>query len=101
MSSVKYANKVSPADAVESLPVLDNFKAVETALEAVTTANIDNGSIFTRHMATDRGAWKKVTSYSSVTLDSGVHPELKRSSILTADFIVLPVPDTGTTYIET
>jgi hypothetical protein len=101
MSSVKYEGKVSPGDAVESLPVRRNFVAVESALDAVTTDNIDDGSVFTRHMATDRGAWKIVTSYPSVVLDSGVHAELNTSSALTSDFIVLPVPDTATTYIET
>ena len=101
MSSVKYESKASPGDVVEALPVRKNFVAVESALDAVTTDNIDDGSIFTRHMATDRGAWKVVTSYPSVTLDSGVHSELKTSSALGSDFIVLPVPDTATTYIET
>jgi len=57
---------IEPGDAVSTLGVEGNFKSFETDLADITTANIEDDSIRTRHIAVSQGAWKEITNHVSV-----------------------------------
>tara|TARA_R100000315_G_C5212866_1_gene126659 strand:- start:438 stop:977 length:540 start_codon:yes stop_codon:yes gene_type:complete len=56
---------IKPGDDVVTSHVDGNFTALANTVSAITTANIENSSIRTRHISTGRGEWKEVTLHTN------------------------------------
>lgn len=82
---------IEPGDAVITSGVDGNFSSFATDLAAVTTANIEDSSIRTRHISTARGAWKEVT----------LHTNAGTTAAPGGDTVVCPAPSSTITVTKT
>ena len=84
---------IEPGDSLVASDVDATFKSFTTDLSGIYSSSIEDNSIRTRHIATDRGAWKEITRHKNTAVTTVTNP--------VSDTVLVPQTASTETITET